>query len=1478
MKMNDIRPALRVSALLALITGTLYAGSTGTTQLHTPQGSGAGTANGDYVSDATALDTSYHYFVEVPSGLARLVIDVYDADVLLGGTAEAPAGRDRERTTVSTARYSVYGPNGTVRNTLFTTGDATTPAGSDAAWTSLFDMTGDTYADNFSTAAYTNNDGTMTWSTNWLENNDDNSAGAGQMRITGGQLRMGDNGDANLSRIEREANLSSFSTATLSFGLNTTGVEATDQMRVEISSNGGASWTTLETFTGPYAAGSTRSYNITPYIATNTRVRFSSVSGYGTNDFFFVDALQIKAGTIANGHWEVRVDMSSAISGGDTINAIGLRAHDGTSGAGGTELNVYADSMISIGANPPASGSTSRAYRLYPYITSGCSCYHNDFDFDSNSTTAVSSAYTNRTAAFTQSFTGTQLSGNDVWSRRTISGFTTDALSDGYGLWQLDASVASYLVGGTPNGNYAVIYDAANTTAANPPTANPVTGGFRIYLPSDAGVAPVKPYLEQLLTYRNGSNPPVVGQTSRYTVTIRITNPAASAITFSASNLINSNVPGGGAVYGGNAAVGQGSIVTQPAVGGTGNISWNPGVLAAGTSSLLSYDVLVTPTSAGQRVPITATAASGSGTRATFVDETGNTTQARATMTLGPICELAATEGLLTEALVASFDARRSGGDTIVEWTTASEAGTIGFHLYRVDPNGGAAVRLDERILAADASAPQGSRYRFVDSSNRDDSPSYLIEEITASGTSQRYGPFTIAHLRQLDDSAPATSFERLPRGRNNVRTIATNAATNANAMSERVATLAKANATAVIVNVRTTGIVRVTAADLASILGSQQQMVAAKLGNGGISVTSRGAAVTWTPSSDGNALLFYGEASDSIYSRDRAYRIELQRGSTMDVTNVATTPTAPPVTFAAVQHAETDAFAATVLPLDPAGDYWFWDYILSGDPTDGHKSFTVAAPSLASDAGATLTVRLQGAIAGVPHRARVTLNGSLLGSMTWSSLNAGASTFSIPAGALHASNNVVTVEGVLEPGSTFDVFYINNFDVSYRRAATADAGRLTMSATAGSSIVANGFTSTPTIFDISNPLQPALLRGAALANGTVAFKAPARVQSLYFAETSAFVAPTSMHGAVDNSLAATSNRADWVVITPAALHASADALAALRQREGLQTFVADVEQIYDEFSGGNSTPLAIRDFIRATASWSRAPRYFVLAGGGTFDYRGLTGTPGLLPPLMTRTSNGLFASDSLFADRDGDGLPDVAIGRIPVQSAAELDAYVAKLDASSRASSNGSRIIYSADTRDRGADFRAASQQVEGVLDRRPAIRIYLDELGASARPQLLDAWHSGAALVSWVGHGGLDRISSAGLLTAADAPTLTSSGPLPVVLAMTCTINRFELGNIYESLGSALTRAPGAGALAVWAASGLSATPTAGELERVLLQQAAKTPTARIGDLIVDTFTRNRSAGETGSIYLLLGDPAIRLSLPPFLPAGGNAPKGGE
>jgi Peptidase family C25 len=1494
--MQRIPSAVGITAMALTLALPLHGASTGTTQLHMPQGSGSGTAFGDYVSDANGLDTSYHYYVEVPSGLSRMVVDIFDADVGLGGTAEATAGRDRDRGTFNTsATYSVFNPNGAQRNTQFTTGDATGPVGSDNAWLTLFDTTGDTVRDNFTTAAYTNNDGLMSWSTNWIETNDDNNAGNGQIRITGGELRIGDNGGA-VSTIEREANLSGFTTATFSFDFRTTGVDAGDQMRVEVSSNGGTSWTTLETFTGPFAASS-RSYNITSSIATNTRIRFIEVTGYGTNDFFFVDNLQIKDSAIKAGHWEVRVDQSSAVTAGDSINAIGIRAHDGTSGAGGTELNVYAENQVQLGANPPASGTNSRTYTLYPWITSGCSASKNDFDYDSTSGNVGSMTYTSRTGAFAQSYASAALSGNNAWRSDSWSGWTSDQLAGDYGIWTAAATVTSYLVAGTPNGNYAQLYLGNYQAAANPPAANPVANSFRIYLPTDAGSAPSKPYVDQTLTFTgcgglSGPNPPVVGQTSCYTVTVRVVNPAAQAITFSASNLVTANLPGSGAVYAGIAQVSQGTVTAQPAVGGTGNITWNPGTVAAGTTALLAYRVKVTPTTAGQRIPVTATPASGNGTRAQYVDETGNTTQARATYLFGPLCELATTVGVITEAVVSEVHAwRGDGGGVRVEWRTASETGTSGFYLHRWDKAARRWVRVNDSLLAALQSAPQGGIYRFLDEGASPFEPQvYLLEEVEAGGGRRTYGPYAVA----VDWRRPEES-ERRDGGAAYERTAWATPGRGRGEAS-KAARAGAGSPAGEHLTIRENGLYYLRTADVATWLGMAQGATEKLIAKGGIDLSRGGQPVAWMPDLDrqskrAQGLFFYGEALDSVYATGSVYHLQRASGGSgllMQVQPAAAAAGTGDGAFPARVHFEQDAFAATILGLDPESDYWFWDFLQADDPTYGHRSFTADAPALAPGA-ASLTVNLQGAtdsgVAG-EHHVLVALNGTPLGETSWQGITAHSASFDVPPGVLLASGNQVQLTAQIGNGAPYSILYVDSFDLSYRRFLRAAGDALAFSAENAQGLAVTGF-SAPAVrlLDVSDPLRPRWLDATAQADPA----APATYRLGFVPQTgarylaaapAAFKSPAALRPWSAPSLLSSGNRADYLVLAPAALLGAAERLAGLRQSRGLTPLVVSLDQVFDEFGAGVPNPHVLQAFLAyAWKHWSLPPRYVVLAGAGTLDYRNLMGYGDcLVPPLLVQSTGGLFPSDNGLADVDGDGVPEMAVGRIPVLDAAGLDAYTAKVAAAEAGGTPewARNAIFLSDNDDGNTNFSADSDRVSsqvGAAYTAQPIALRSTPL-AAARDQLLSGLGQGASLVNYMGHGGLDRLSAGGLLTTADAAGLKNFDRLPLVTAMTCTISRFTVPGI-PSLGEVLVTNGAGGAAAVWAPSGLADNAASRLLAELFYQTSSDPGDPPLGDRILRAFGELHGLGGDGSLlhlYNLLGDPALRLRHAPAPPAGGG------
>jgi hypothetical protein len=251
-----------------------------------------------------------------------------------------------------------------------------------------------------------------------------------------------------------------------------------------------------------------------------------------------------------------------------------------------------------------------------------------------------------------------------------------------------------------------------------------------------------------------GPNPPQVGMTTRVRVLLRVTNPTAFPIAFAPPiRIVEAMLPSDSTTtYQGVDQVSQGVVIGQPGIGATsGNIAWNPGIVAAGTNATLSYFIDFTPINTS-RTLMTGSPASD-GTTAVYLDETANTSQSRAQITLGPLCELAVTaNGTPLFVELDSFDAVSNGvGQPVsLSWTTAMEVDNVGFHIYRAADGAGRSQEKGERLTSSIIPAQgngAGASYQFVDTAplaSADESRAYLLEDIDLNSTRTLHGPFRL--------------------------------------------------------------------------------------------------------------------------------------------------------------------------------------------------------------------------------------------------------------------------------------------------------------------------------------------------------------------------------------------------------------------------------------------------------------------------------------------------------------------------------------------------------------------------------------------------------------------------------------------------------------------------------------------------------------------------------------------------------------
>lgn len=852
-----------------------------------------------------------------------------------------------------------------------------------------------------------------------------------------------------------------------------------------------------------------------------------------------------------------------------------------------------------------------------------------------------------------------------------------------------------------------------------------------------------------------------------------------------------------------------------------------------------------------------------------------------------------------TLASVSTFGARVEGGRVLVEWETASELGTAGFYLERLDPVLGRFERVNQELLPALIDAPSGGAYSFLDADAWPGQPyTYQLVEEEVWGDTRIHGPYTVtpaepARGRAAARSGPlsaadepakdlvhprlgyaASARRELPAAA--ARALPPSAARAARGnQGAKAATLALSSpvglsADKIQIPVRADGLYYLSAAQLAQTLGLTETAVVRSIRRAELRLSNRGQAVAWLPAENNAGLYFFGESIDSLYTLDTIYRVQVgSTGLRMKASPAREVPPAavPTSVFNDSLAFEVDRFAATVVATDPSRDYWYWEAFIGGEiPGWSAKTLPFRVPEVAG--GGVLRVFLKGASTG-SHALSVALNGELLAEGTWEDLTDHELRLPVTSAQLRSGDNEIEVRAL---GTSANIFYLDRIEVQYRRWARASDGRLTLTAEASGPLTVDGFASAQIrVFDITDPNTPRHITALTLAPGAVgqAVTFTAGAGRRYLAVDAAAVIAAGPRSMTTGDLASVTDRVDYLVIAPPELRDAAQSLADYRQATGLTSRVVGTEEIYDSFNWGIASPEAVREGLRhLTPAWGI--RYVVLAGPGSFDYRDLGGRgEPQLPTLMTSTPQGLYACDNCLVDFDGDAAPDLPIGRIPALGPAEVDAYLAKLAAHEQGLGplDAAGAILAADRADPAVgDFRGDSEELATLLPPGMAMsRIYLDELAITpARSALIAGINQGAGWVNYLGHGGIDRLSAQGLLTVNDLGALVSAGRLPVVSALTCAANRFEVPG-YPPLGARLTLDPDGGAIAVWSPTGLSLNAPAVELGVGLLDAVFRGWAPTLGEAVREALQANAGQPEVPSyllrVYTLLGDPALRL-----------------
>jgi hypothetical protein len=384
------------------------------------------------------------------------------------------------------------------------------------------------------------------------------------------------------------------------------------------------------------------------------------------------------------------------------------------------------------------------------------------------------------------------------------------------------------------------------------------------------------------------------------------------------------------------------------------------------------------------------------------------------------------------------------------------------------------------------------------------------------------------------------------------------------------------------------------------------------------------------------------------------------------------------------------------------------------------------------------------------------------------------------------------------------------------------------------------------------------------------------------------------------------SSPADMIIITHPLFRNFAERLAEFHKKNsGLISLIVTPEQTYNEFSGGIPDIVAIRNFLRMKYINQKGTghplRYLLLFGDGSFDNKTLPpGNTNYVPTYQTQNSNVVissFTSDDFYGlleDGEGEdsGTEDLGIGRITVSDTAEAGIVVSKIENYLDPANQGdwkNVVCITADDEDGNTHMSDAEGLADLIKENAPWVnvdKIYFDaynqitsstgQFYPDVTQAINERINDGTLIFNYIGHGNENSLGHERVVTSEIIDQWKNNAKLPLFITATCEFSRFDDININSvtgdiagkySSGEKILLDNKGGAIALMSTTRLVYSSPNYELNRNIFstsfERDVEGNALRLGDII--RIAKNRSGNNTNKRnFLLLGDPAVRLSWP--------------
>lgn len=504
---------------------------------------------------------------------------------------------------------------------------------------------------------------------------------------------------------------------------------------------------------------------------------------------------------------------------------------------------------------------------------------------------------------------------------------------------------------------------------------------------------------------------------------------------------------------------------------------------------------------------------------------------------------------------------------------------------------------------------------------------------------------------------------------------------------------------------------------------------------------------------------------------------------------------------------------------------------------------------------------------------------------------------------ALPDNRSVLTFK--VTPSSVTSVGYLDYFTLSYKKELKAFNDYLLFYSDPVNNLIEydlNGFSSSNiNVYDVTDYSNVKIVTNSQISAGECKFKfnESATARSKYIAVgKDVFKTPINPVEIQNQNLHAEQTGAKFIIITHKNFIDAAKNLKNYKENHApihISTYIADVDEIYNEFSGGQLDPTAVRDFIKyAYDNWQITPEYVLLFGKGTYDYKNIEGYgDNFVPTWQSIESLSLvnsYSTDDYFVRVSGDDpVVDLALGRITCRNVEEANNIVNKIKDYELNQEKGNwrnLITLVADdgrtsTTYEGSEHTAPSENLANIYFPKSFdinkiySAAYPDVLTGQGRRKplvnqaIINAINDGTLFLNYIGHGSPDLWAHEVIFEKSVSIPQLKNDKYFFLCAATCDFGYFDIPN-FQSAAEALIMLPNTGAIASFTADRLVYSQINHALNYAFVQTLFGSPRDTLNLSIpigkASFLTKRTRVDINDQKYNIFGDPTLRLLIPQY------------